>query len=156
MPIRGHSGVQGGAEMGSLHDGVPGRRTRSTPTTRPGSKGTLRLRGNGARPGLTAEEDGPRGRPTARSTSCTRAEATSSTCCRIPAERSPTALGSVGPLQVRQDIVVTQPDARRNGGEAVVLLPGVPHVTFRRGGGTSTTTERRVSVQPRDRWTACR
>ena len=33
MPIRGHSGVQGGAEMGAYATALPGRRRRSTPST---------------------------------------------------------------------------------------------------------------------------
>ena len=35
MPIRGHSGVQGGAEMGAYATALPGRRCRSTPSTPP-------------------------------------------------------------------------------------------------------------------------
>ncbi len=112
MPIRGHSGVQGGAEMGCYATALPGRRADHRRERPPRSSAQWgfdvpdRARAHRGRRWSTR-------RGTAISTCCGRAAATSSTCCPRPTSRA-TALART-PLRIHQDIVLTPPDARRPG-----------------------------------------
>ena len=56
MPIRGHSGVQGGAGDGRVRDRVPRRRRDRRAETRGAAPATVRLPDRRPRPGSTAEE----------------------------------------------------------------------------------------------------
>ena len=110
MPIRGHSGVQGGAEMGAYATAFPGGVAIDAD-----SAAALSARYGfpvGDRPGLTAEEmvlAGGRGEIDVLYSSggnfldvLPDPEAVSAALARVP-------------VRVHQDIVVTQPDARRRG-----------------------------------------
>ena len=140
MPIRGHSGVQGGAEMGAYATALPG----GLPVDG-GSAAAL-----GAawgfpvpdRPGLTAPE---------MVEAAGRGEIdllwmSGGNFLDVlpdpPAVRA--ALGRV-PLRVHQDVVVTSQMLVE--GDDVVLLPVATRYE-QEGGGTETTTERRIVFSP--------
>jgi molybdopterin-dependent oxidoreductase alpha subunit len=140
MPIRGHSGVQGGAEMGAYATALPG----GLPVD-PASAAAL-----GAawgfpvpdRPGLTAPE---------MVDAAGRGEVevlwmSGGNFLDVlpdpPAVRA--ALGRV-PLRVHQDVVVTSQMLVE--GDDVVLLPVATRYE-QEGGGTETTTERRIVFSP--------
>jgi molybdopterin-dependent oxidoreductase alpha subunit len=141
MPIRGHSGVQGGAEMGAYATALPG-------STSIGAESASALADDYGFPvsdrrGLTAEEmleaAGRGGLDVLYSSGGNFLEVMPD-----PAfvER---ALAQV-PLRVHQDIVVTnqmlvEPD------DTVVLLPAATRYE-QRDGGTETTTERRIAYSP--------
>jgi molybdopterin-dependent oxidoreductase alpha subunit len=140
MPIRGHSGVQGGAEMGAYATSFPG--------------GVDVDEANAARlaaawgfpvpshPGLTAPEmvdaaaDG-------RLDVLWMSGGNFLDVLPDPA-RVEAALGSV-PLRVHQDIVVSS--QMLVPGDDVILLPVATRYE-QEGGGTETTTERRVAFSP--------
>ncbi len=143
MPIRGHSGVQGGAEMGAYATAFPGNVAIG-----PESAAALAERYGFPVPaerGLTAEE---------MIEAAGRGEldvlyASGGNFLdvlpdpRLVAER----LGRV-PLRVHQDIVVSsQMLVDPPPGGAVVLLPAATRYE-QRGGGTQTTTERRIAFSP--------
>ena len=94
--------------------------------------------------GSTAARDGRRRARAATSTCSGRAAATSSTCCPRPTSRAPRSART--PLRVHQDIVLTH-QMLVEPGETVVLLPAATRYE-QAGGGTSTTTERRVAFSP--------
>ena len=141
MPIRGHSGVQGGAEMGAYATAFPGGVAVDTESaTRLAARYGFPV---GDRPGLTAEEmvlAGGRGEIEVLYSSggnfldvLPDPETVASALARVP-------------VRVHQDIVVSS-QMLVDGGEAVVLLPACTRYE-QRGGGTETTTERRVVFGP--------
>jgi molybdopterin-dependent oxidoreductase alpha subunit len=141
MPIRGHSGVQGGAEMGAYATALPG----GLPVTAETAASLADAYGFpvGSEPGLGAAEmvdaagDG-------------RLDVLYSSGGNFlevlpdpPAVDH--ALSSV-PLRVHQDIVVST-QMLTDPGETVVLLPAATRYE-QRDGGTQTTTERRILFSP--------
>ncbi|HEX8803949.1 MAG TPA: molybdopterin dinucleotide binding domain-containing protein, partial [Acidimicrobiales bacterium] len=140
MPIRGHSGVQGGAEMGAYATALPG----GVPVTPEGAADLAARWGFEVpdQPGLTAPE---------------MVEAIERGDVEVlwasggnfldvlpdpPAVAA--ALGRV-PLRVHQDVVVTS--QMLLDGDDVVLLPVATRYE-QEGGGTETITERRVVFSP--------
>jgi molybdopterin-dependent oxidoreductase alpha subunit len=141
MPIRGHSGVQGGAEMGAYATVLPGGVAVDAAAARALSE-TYGF-AVGDRPGLTAEEmvlAGGRGDLDVLHSSG------GNFLDVLPdpgdVER---ALARV-PVRVHQDIVVTT-QMLVDPGDVVVLLPACTRYE-QRGGGTQTTTERRIAFSP--------
>jgi molybdopterin-dependent oxidoreductase alpha subunit len=140
MPIRGHSGVQGGAEMGAYATTLPG----GAPVD-PTSAAALSARYGfrvPSEPGLTAEamlEAAEGGGLDVLWTSGGNFLEVLPDPNRV--ER---ALGRV-PLRVHQDIVLSS--QMLVDGEAVLLLPVATRYE-QRGGGTETTTERRIVFSP--------
>jgi molybdopterin-dependent oxidoreductase alpha subunit len=141
MPIRGHSGVQGGAEMGAYSTTLPG----AIPIT-PESAAALEaqygfpIRGE---PGLTAAEmveAAHRGElDVLYSSGGNFLEVLPDPLLvRESLERVP--------VRVHQDIVVSS-QMLVDPGEAVVLLPAATRYE-QRDGGTETTTERRIAFSP--------
>jgi molybdopterin-dependent oxidoreductase alpha subunit len=140
MPIRGHSGVQGGAEMGAYATALPG----GLPVD-PGNAATLAAAWGFPvpdRPGLTAPE---------MIEAAGRGEIdllwmSGGNFLEVLPD-PPAVAAALGrlPLRVHQDVVVTRQMLVE--GDDVVLLP----VTTRyeqEGGGTETTTERRIVFSP--------
>jgi len=140
MPIRGHSGVQGGAEMGAYATSLPG----GAPVDPEHAAALAEVWGFPVpdRPGLTAPE---------------MVEAAARGDLDVlwmsggnfldvmpdpPAVQA--ALGRV-PLRVHQDVVLTSQMLVE--GEDVVLLPVATRYE-QEGGGTETTTERRIIFSP--------
>ncbi|HEY7107584.1 MAG TPA: FdhF/YdeP family oxidoreductase [Acidimicrobiia bacterium] len=141
MPIRGHSGVQGGAEMGAYATALPG----GVPVTTEGAAALGEQYGFpvGDRPGLTAEE---------MIEGAGRGEIDvlySSGGNFLEVLPDPDfvdgALRRV-PLRVHQDIVVSS-QMLVEPGDTVVLLPAATRYE-QRDGGTETTTERRIAFGP--------
>jgi molybdopterin-dependent oxidoreductase alpha subunit len=140
MPIRGHSGVQGGAEMGCYATAFPG----GVPITQETADELSRQWGFDVptKAGLTAGE---------MIDAASRGEldvlwsSGGNFLDVLPApDVTRNALERV-PLRVHQDIVVTQ--QMLVDGDTVVLLPAATRYE-QEGGGTSTTTERRVAFSP--------
>ena len=140
MPIRGHSGVQGGAEMGAYATALPGGLA-----VNPDNAGALADQWGFPvpdAPGLTAPEmveAAERGELDVLWLSGGNFLDVLPDPPRVEA-----ALGRV-PLRVHQDLVLTS--QMLVDGEDVVLLP----VTTRyeqEGGGTETTTERQIAFSP--------
>ncbi|HYS71117.1 MAG TPA: FdhF/YdeP family oxidoreductase [Thermoplasmata archaeon] len=140
MPIRGHSGVQGGAEVGCVPDRYPGGLAVDE-----GSAATLarvwRFRPPTAR-GMNAVEmiqrAGEGGLDVLYAIGGNFLET-------LPEpDTVERALRQV-PLRVHQDIVVTK--QMLVDGETVVLLPAATRYE-QRGGGTETSTERRIYFSP--------
>jgi molybdopterin-dependent oxidoreductase alpha subunit len=143
MPIRGHSGVQGGAEMGAYASAFPG----NVPIT---SESAAELSTHYGFPvpdwkGLTAEEmveAGGRGELDVLYASGGNFLDVLAAPAGV-AER----LGRI-PLRVHQDIVISsQMLVDPPPGGAVVLLPAATRYE-QTGGGTQTTTERRIAFSP--------
>jgi len=140
MPVRGHSGVQGGAEMGAYATAFPGGLAVT-----PENAGALGERYGfdvPARPGLTAAEmveAAGRGEIDVLWSSGGNFLET------LPDPDSVRAALARTPLRVHQDIVVS-PQMLVDGGE-VLLLPAMTRYE-QPGGGTETTTERRVLFSP--------
>jgi molybdopterin-dependent oxidoreductase alpha subunit len=141
MPIRGHSGVQGGAEMGAYATALPG----SLPVTPENAAAMADAYGFPVRggPGLTAAEmveaAGDRRLDVLYSSGGNFLE----TLPETPVVEA--ALARV-PLRVHQDIVVSS-QMLVDPGETVVLLPAATRYE-QRDGGTQTTTERRILFSP--------
>jgi molybdopterin-dependent oxidoreductase alpha subunit len=141
MPIRGHSGVQGGAEMGAYATALPG----GVDVTAASAAKLAEQYGFpiGDRPGITAEEmvevGGRGGLDVLYSSGGNFLEV-------LP---DPTmvedALARI-PLRVHQDIVLSS-QMLVDPGEIVVLLPAATRYE-QRDGGTETTTERRIAFSP--------
>src|SRR3954466_12683227 len=141
MPIRGHSGVQGGAEMGAYATALPGGLDVNAVNAAALSEQYGFAVGD--RPGITAEEmveAGGRGEIEVLYSS-------GGNFLEVLPEPDvvDAALARV-PLRVHQDIVLstqmfTEP------GEVVVLLPAATRYE-QRDGGTETTTERRIAFSP--------
>jgi len=141
MPIRGHSGVQGGAEMGAYATSFPG----NVPITAESAR-SLEAEYGFAIPsdrGLSAAEmieAAGRGELDVLYSSGGNFLDT------LP--DPPAVLRALErvPLRVHQDIVVTT-QMLADPGEAVVLLPAMTRYE-QPGGGTETTTERRIVFSP--------
>ncbi len=140
MPIRGHSGVQGGAEMGAYATALPG----GDPVDADHAAVWSQRWGFDvpAEPGLTATE---------MVEAAERGELDvmfldgSNLLEILPRpDRVADALGRVG-LRVHQDIVLTSQMFVE--GDDVILLPATTRYE-QEGGGTSTTTERRIAFSP--------
>jgi molybdopterin-dependent oxidoreductase alpha subunit len=143
MPIRGHSGVQGGAEMGAYATAFPG----GVPVNADNATALASQWGFAVpdAPGLTA----PEMLDAAERGTLDVLYASGGNFMEVLPEptRVAVALAAV-PLRVHQDIVVTNqmlvaPD---DGGE-VILLPVATRYE-QEGGGTETTTERRIIFSP--------
>jgi molybdopterin-dependent oxidoreductase alpha subunit len=140
MPIRGHSGVQGGAEMGAYATAFPGGVAIT-----PESAAALGERWGfpvPSEPGLTAPE---------MVEAAERGELDvmfldgSNLLEILPhPDRVAAALGRV-PLRVHMDIVLTSQMFVE--GDDVILLPAATRYE-QEGGGTSTTTERQIAFSP--------
>ncbi|HEY8825247.1 MAG TPA: FdhF/YdeP family oxidoreductase [Candidatus Limnocylindria bacterium] len=140
MPIRGHSGVQGGAEMGAYATALPG----GLPVTPENARALSKRYGFDVpdRRGLTAAEmveAAGRGEIDVLWSSGGNFLET------LPDPDSVRAALARTPLRVHQDIVVS-PQMLVDGDE-VLLLPAMTRYE-QPGGGTETTTERRVVLSP--------
>jgi len=140
MPIRGHSGVQGGAEMGAYATALPG----GVDVTPANAAALADLWGFPVpdRPGLTAPEmldaAGAGGLDVLWSSGGNFLEVLPDpTAVRAGLERVP--------LRVHQDMVASS--QMLVDGDDVVILPVATRYE-QEGGGTSTTTERRVAFSP--------
>jgi molybdopterin-dependent oxidoreductase alpha subunit len=141
MPIRGHSGVQGGAEMGAYATALPG----GVPITEESAAALSDTYGFpvGAQPGLTAEE---MTEAAARGDLDVLWSSGGNFLEALPdPEMVDAALGRV-PLRVHQDIVVSS-QMLVDPADTVVLLPAATRYE-QRDGGTETTTERRIAFSP--------
>jgi molybdopterin-dependent oxidoreductase alpha subunit len=141
MPIRGHSGVQGGAEMGAYATVLPG----GVPITADASAALAEEYGFavGEQPGLTAEEMVEHA---ARGTIDVLYSSGGNFLEVLPdPEFVDSALRRV-PLRVHQDIVVSS-QMLVEPADTVVLLPAATRYE-QRDGGTETTTERRIAFGP--------
>jgi molybdopterin-dependent oxidoreductase alpha subunit len=140
MPIRGHSGVQGGAEMGAYATALPGGLPVTEETAAAlGEAWGFPVPG---RPGLTAPEmvdAAGRGDLDVLWMSGGNFLDVLPDPAAVEA-----ALGRV-PLRVHQDVVVTSQMLVE--GDDVVLLPVATRYE-QEGGGTETTTERRIVFSP--------
>ena len=140
MPIRGHSGVQGGAEMGAYATAFPGGATVDAG----GARRLAELWGFEvpAEPGLTAPE---------MVEAAERGEldvlwaSGGNFLDVLPDPRRVEAGLARVPLRVHQDVVVSS--QMLVDGDDVILLPVATRYE-QEGGGTSTTTERRVAFSP--------
>jgi len=140
MPIRGHSGVQGGAEMGAYATALPGGLTVDD-----AGAATLASRWGfpvPATPGLTAPE---------MVEAAGRGEldvlwmSGGNFVDVMPDPPAVEAALARVPLRVHQDVVVTRQMLVE--GDDVVLLPVATRYE-QEGGGTETTTERRIIFSP--------
>ena len=140
VPIRGHSGVQGGAEMGAYATSLPG----GLPVD---SEGAAALSGRWGfevpdRPGLTAPEMVEAAEQ--RRLDVLWCSGGNFVDVLPEPARVERALASV-PLRVHQDIVLSSQMLVE--GDDVILLP--VHTRYgQEGGGTETTTERRIIFSP--------
>ena len=140
MPIRGHSGVQGGAEMGAYATAFPGGITVSQESALELS--TLWGFAVPSTPGITAPE---------MVLSAERDELDvlyldgSNFLDVMPDPQRVEAALSRVPLRVHQDIVLTS--QMFIDGDDVILLPAATRYE-QEGGGTSTTTERQIAFSP--------
>jgi molybdopterin-dependent oxidoreductase alpha subunit len=144
MPIRGHSGVQGGAEMGAYATALPGGKAVNAENAAAlSAEYGFEVPG---RPGLSAPE---------MVVAAGRGELDLLYCLggnflrTLPQPEDVRAAMARVPLRVHQDIILTdqmliEPAER---GEAVLLLPAKTRYE-QDGGGTETTTERRVIYSP--------
>jgi molybdopterin-dependent oxidoreductase alpha subunit len=141
MPIRGHSGVQGGAEMGAYANVLPG----GAPVTAESRTSLSQAYG--------FEVPGGRGMNVSEMLDAARRgdleilwSSGGNFLEVLPDPGSvERALGEV-PLRIHQDIVVTT-QMLVDPGEVVVLLPAATRYE-QRDGGTETTTERRIVFSP--------
>lgn len=141
MPIRGHSGVQGGAEMGCYSTVFPG----GVPINE-ASAAHLSEQWGFAVPasiGLTAAEMVDAAR---RGELDVLWSSGGNFLDVLPAPDVTRIALERAPLRVHQDIVVTS-QMLVDPGDVVVLLPAATRYE-QEGGGTSTTTERRVAFSP--------
>jgi molybdopterin-dependent oxidoreductase alpha subunit len=149
MPIRGHSGVQGGAEMGAYATAFPGGK----PINKENASALSSVYGFAVpdRPGITAAEmveaahDGELDLLYCAGGNFLRT---------LPDPRYVAEAMARVPLRVHQDIIVTDQmliDSATGGaggaGGDVLLLPAQTRYE-QEGGGTETTTERRVCFSP--------
>ena len=141
MPIRGHSGVQGGAEMGAYATTFPGGVSiNAASAAELGAQWGFDVP---AAPGLPAPAlvDAAR-----RGDVDVLWSSGGNFLDVLPApDATRTALSRVG-LRVHQDIMLTH-QMLVDPGDVVVLLPAATRYE-QEGGGTSTTTERRVAFSP--------
>ena len=141
MPIRGHSGVQGGAEMGAYATALPGGRP-VTPENAAALADAYRFPVRGVS-GLSAaqmvEAAGEGHLDVLYSSGGNFLEV-------LPDPPAVDAALSTVPLRVHQDIVVSS-QMLVDPGDTVVLLPAATRYE-QRDGGTQTTTERRILFSP--------
>ena len=141
MPIRGHSGVQGGAEMGAYATSLPG----GVDVNAANASALAEQYGFpiGAEPGLTIEDMLER----ARAGELDVLYSSGGNFLEVlPApDVVEQALANVG-LRVHQDIVLTS-QMLVDPADVVVLLPAATRYE-QSGGGTETTTERRIAFSP--------
>ena len=141
MPIRGHSGVQGGAEMGAYATALPG----GLPVTPENAAAVADAYGFAIRgePGLSAAEmveaAGEGQLDVLYSSGGNFLEV-------LPDPPDVEAALATVPLRVHQDIVVSS-QMLVDPGDTVVLLPAATRYE-QRDGGTETTTERRIVFSP--------
>jgi molybdopterin-dependent oxidoreductase alpha subunit len=141
MPIRGHSGVQGGAEVGAVPTSFPGGRPVNPETAR-------EMEALWGFPVPTAK-----GQMAAEMVDAAHAGELDVLYCiggnfleTLPdPERVREALARV-PVRVHQDVVVS-PTMLADPAETVLLLPATTRYE-QPGGGTETTTERRIVFSP--------
>ncbi len=141
MPIRGHSGVQGGSEMGAYATAFPGGLAIDE-TSAAALSETYGIP-IGARPGLTADamvEAGARGNVEVLYSSG------GNFLDVLPDPDSVHHALERVPVRVHQDIVMSS-QMLVDPGEVVVLLPACTRYE-QPGGGTETTTERRILFSP--------
>jgi molybdopterin-dependent oxidoreductase alpha subunit len=140
MPIRGHSGVQGGAEMGAYATALPG----GAPVTPENAAALADVWGFPVpgQPGLTAPEMVDAAGRGDLDVLWMSGGNFLDVLPDPPAVEA--ALGRV-PLRVHQDVVVTSQMLVE--GDDVVLLPVATRYE-QEGGGTETTTERRIVFSP--------
>ncbi len=140
MPIRGHSGVQGGAEMGAYATAFPGGEPVDAHHAELWSKRWGFDVPPG--PGLTA----PEMVEAAENGDLDVLYVDGSNLLEVMPDpaRVEEALGRV-PLRVHQDIVLTSQMLVE--GDDVILLPAATRYE-QEGGGTSTTTERQIAYSP--------
>jgi molybdopterin-dependent oxidoreductase alpha subunit len=141
MPIRGHSGVQGGAEMGAYATALPGGlEVNATNAAALAEEYGFPI---GDRPGITAEEmveAGGRGEiDVLYSSGGNFLEV-------LPDPDAVDAALARVPLRVHQDVVLST-QMFTDPGDVVVLLPAATRYE-QRDGGTETTTERRIAFSP--------
>jgi molybdopterin-dependent oxidoreductase alpha subunit len=141
MPIRGHSGVQGGAEMGCYATTFPG----GVPITAAAAAELGAEWGFDVpdAPGLTAAEMVDAAR---RGDLDVLWSSGGNFLDVLPAPDVTRAALERAPLRVHQDIVLSH-QMLVDAGEVVVILPAATRYE-QEGGGTSTTTERRVAFSP--------
>ena len=141
MPIRGHSGVQGGAEMGCYATAFPGGgRVDAVNAAALSAEWGFDVP---ARPGLDAAGMVEAARRGALDVLWSSG---GNFLDVLPAPASTRDALARVPLRVHQDIVLTK-QMLVEPGETVVLLPAATRYE-QPGGGTSTTTERRVAFSP--------
>ena len=140
MPIRGHSGVQGGAEMGAYASAFPG----GLPVTSKNAQAMSERYGFDvpARAGLNAAE---MVEAAGRDEIDVLWSSGGNFLDTLPDPDSVRAALARTPLRVHQDIVLS-PQMLVEGDE-VLLLPAMTRYE-QPGGGTETTTERRVVLSP--------
>ena len=141
MPIRGHSGVQGGAEMGAYATALPGGKTINPENAR----ALEELYGFPVpdQPGLSSME---MIEASARGEMDVLYSLGGNFLRNLPdPDYVRTALSNV-PMRVHQDIIVTD-QMLVEPGEEVLLLPAKTRYE-QDGGGTETTTERRILFSP--------
>ncbi|HEX5615832.1 MAG TPA: FdhF/YdeP family oxidoreductase [Acidimicrobiia bacterium] len=141
MPIRGHSGVQGGAEMGCYATAFPG----GVPIDATSAAALAQQWGFDvpARPGLAAADmlDAAH-----RGDLDVLYSSGGNFLDVLPAPDVTRAALERVPVRVHQDIVVTT-QMLVDAADVVVLLPAATRYE-QRDGGTSTTTERRIAFSP--------
>lgn len=141
MPIRGHSGVQGGAEMGCYSSVFPG----GIPIDETSAADLEEAYGFHvpSTPGLTAPEmlDAA-----ARGELDVLWSSGGNFLDVLPDPERVRAVLEATPVRVHQDVVVSS-QMLVDPGEIVVLLPAATRYE-QPGGGTSTTTERRIAFSP--------
>jgi molybdopterin-dependent oxidoreductase alpha subunit len=140
MPIRGHSGVQGGAEMGAYATAFPGGVTVSEESARDlsalwGFKVPSTAGITAPEMVLAAERD---------ELDVLYLDGSNFLDVMPDPQRVEAALSRV-PLRVHQDIVLTS--QMFIDGDDVILLPAATRYE-QEGGGTSTTTERQIAFSP--------
>jgi predicted molibdopterin-dependent oxidoreductase YjgC len=141
MPIRGHSGVQGGAEMGAYATALPGGLPIESRYTEPLAAAygfpISAVNGRSAPQQLDAADRGEIDVLWSVGGNFLETmpdpEAVARTLAKVP-------------LRVHQDIVISS-QMLVDPGEAVLLLPATTRYEVP-GGGTETTTERRVAFSP--------
>jgi predicted molibdopterin-dependent oxidoreductase YjgC len=141
MPIRGHSGVQGGAEMGAYATALPGGK----PITRANAAALSQAYGFDVplEPGLSAPEmieAAHRGELDLLYTVGGNFFRT------LPDPQHVQEALDRTPLRVHQDIILTD-QALLEAGEETILLPAQTRYE-QEDGGTETTTERRIAFSP--------
>jgi molybdopterin-dependent oxidoreductase alpha subunit len=140
MPIRGHSGVQGGAEMGAYATALPGGQPVDAEHAATLSQAWgFRVP---AEPGLTAPEMVDAAAAGAIDVLWTSG---GNLLEVLPDPPSVAAALDRVPLRVHQDVVLTS--QMLADGDDVVLLPVATRYE-QEGGGTATTTERRIIFSP--------